>query len=135
MEKHLVQEHASGCGVAVTAQVANITYKKALGLFHDGEFRAELRGFYCREIIRSLRKKELNYRFFYLTRRNRRKIYKNKAIVYIKKSRKYPQGHYISRSNNLWIDPWINYPSIINTKSGTRRRLPGKPIYVILPII
>jgi len=93
--KQTVQEHASGCGIAVTAQVANISCNKALRLFYNGTFRAELRGFYCREIVRALRKVNLDYDFFYLTNKTKRKVYTNNAIVYIKKSRRYPQGHYI----------------------------------------
>jgi len=134
MKKFITQEHASGCAVACTAFVAGITYKKALSSFYDGEFRAELRGFYCREIVRVLKKLGMQYDYFYLSKRNKKLMYIDKAIVFLKKSRKYPQGHYLCRAGKVWMDPWINYPSITNARSGFRKRLPGKLSYVVLPI-
>ena len=130
----MAQEHASGCGVATTSYILGISYKKTIKLFKDGEFRAQSRGFYCREIVRALGTVGLNYNFRHINKKNKNLIYRNKIICYIRKNKKYPQGHYIARINNEWIDPWINYPSLINVSSGIRKRLPGQAVYAILPI-
>lgn len=134
MKRFITQQHASGCAVAAVATIANTSYSKALSFFKNGEFRAQLRGFYCKEIVKALQKVGLFYTYHHITNKNHKKIYTNKAIVFIRRSKKYPQGHYVARHNNRWKDSWLNYPSILNVTSGYRRRLPGTPIYMILPI-
>ena len=62
-------------------------------------------------------------------------MYQPNAIVYVKKSKKYPAGHYLCRLGYIgykWMDPWINFPDR-DIQAGFRRRLPGKPVYVIFP--
>ena len=59
-------------------------------------------------------------------------MYQPNAIVYVKKSKKYPAGHYLCRLGHKWMDPWINFPDR-DIQAGFRRRLPGKPVYVIFP--
>jgi len=64
-------------------------------------------------------------------------MYEDGVIVFIKRSVRYPAGHYLARMNGQWMDPWINFPNdqniknIKNATSGFRKKLPGKPIYAL----
>jgi len=131
MEKSITQQGPSGCAVACVAQLLNITYDRAISLFKGGRIKEIYLGFYCKEIVTVLRKKGINCNFRYISKENANKIYKNGTIVFIKRTKKYPQGHYLIRSNNSWMDPWINMPRMNPAKSGFRKKLPGKPVYAI----
>ncbi len=113
------------------ARVLNIPYQKALSLFRNGKRKQILRGFYCREIVTALKKAGIKSEWRYITKDIYRRINRDKTIVFIKRSDKYPQGHYLCRIENKWMDPWINMPDITPAKSGFRKHLPGKPIYAI----
>ena len=68
----------------------------------------------------------------------RKKIYSPGVIVFIARSKQYPNGHFLSRVEKGWMDPWINFSkvnlmSMSEAKAGIRKRLPGRPIYAILP--
>jgi hypothetical protein len=76
------------------------------------------------------------YQYRYLKPRLRKIIYRDDVIVFIKRSKKYPFGHYLVRYQNLWMDPWINFPKekdVKKAKAGFRKRLPGKAIYALFP--
>lgn len=75
----------------------------------------------------------MNYIYKYVRPKIRKRIYQENAIVLVARSNRYPVGHYLVRYDNRWMDPWINLPkdnSIKNAKSGFRKRLPGRPMYV-----
>jgi len=129
MKKAITQEDFCGCAVACVAFVLGISYQSALSLFANGQRRAIIRGFYCRDIVRALNKVSKN-KFVYRKVKNSN-FYKNNTIVFIARSKKYPLGHFLVRHRNLWMDPFINFPHIINVRSGFRKRLPGRPIYEI----
>ena len=131
MEKNPVkQENAMSCGVACVAFVLNIRYQKALKLFENAQ-NAEDKGFYCREIVEALEKKNLDSEYKYIKNPAiKRLIYKDDSIVYLRRSKKYPMVHYLCRWNTKWMDSWINFPDE-DRNAGFRKRLPGKPIYVI----
>ena len=124
------QENPLGCAVACVAFILEINYQNALKFFDNGEVKADDIGFFCREIVMVLDKAGLKYNYKYLKDRIRREIYKQNTIVFIKRSDKYPAGHYLCRSNDKWMDPWINFPNK-KIRVGFRKRLPGKPIYLI----
>ncbi len=128
--KLIAQEDDLGCGIACSAVIAGISYQEALNLFENGKERATKNGFYCKEIVIVMKNLGLIYQFKYIKKHIKYRIYKPNTIVYIKKSKQYPLGHYLVRTENMWIDPWINFPNI-NRKAGFRKRLPGKPIYII----
>ncbi len=128
--KAIKHEDPHGCSVACIASVTGITYQEALRLFPNGKEKADKTGFYCREIVSALEKKNIRYKYGYIKSRIRSKIYKDGTIVFIKRSKKYPTGHYLCRVNKTWMDPWINFPEM-NKKAGFRKRLPGKSIYLI----
>jgi len=76
--------------------------------------------------------KSIEYK--YIKGKIRKKIYQDNTIVFIKRSKKYPYGHYLSRYKSSWMDPWINSKNdrkIKKIKAGFRKRLPGKAIYAI----
>ena len=132
MIKSITQQGPSGCAPACVAQLLGTSYSRAVKLFKSGKAKEIFKGFYCKEIVTVLRKKGFDYNFEYINKRNSKKIYKNGTIVFIKRTEKYPQGHYLIRFNNLWMDPWINMPKMNPAKSGFRKKLPGKSIYAIL---
>mgnify|MGYP001563219775 CR=1 FL=1 len=126
------QEDPFGCGIACVAFVTDISYEDSLKLFEDGKSKAKKVGFLCKEIVNALKFKGQIYEYKYVKIRYRKIIYNQNTIVFIKRSNKYPTGHYLVRANNKWMDPWINFP-YENAKAGFRKRLPGKPIYMIFP--
>lgn len=129
--KAVKQEHFSGCAVACVAFVLKSSYKRALKSFDNGDERAKFRGFYCREIINALEKKGLRYSLKYVKRRKHHD-YPFGAIVYLQKTAKHPTGHYLCNTPSGWMDSWINFPRL-SASAGFRKKLPGKPVYSIIP--
>lgn len=132
MIRKIVQEDPLGCGVACVASVLNSTYKKTL---RENRNKAKTEGFLCKDLINILKQGNKEYSYHYINSKVKRKIYKDKTIVFIKRSEKYPSGHYLCRINNKWMDPWINFnesQDVSNAKAGFRKRLPGKPIYALI---
>ncbi len=130
MNQPIKQEDNFGCSIACLAFVVNKTYKEVVE--NLGKEKAKKEGFYCREIVEYLKKLGYQAQFHYLKPRWRKKIYKDKTIVFIKRDKRYPFGHYLVRYQDLWMDPWINFSKdkkIKNAKAGFRKRLPGKPVY------
>ena len=133
--KNITQKDGFGCGIACTASVLNLNYEQAKKLFHNVN-QAKDFGFLCKDIVTALKKKGLAYEYKYIKPRVKKRIYKPGTIVFIARSKRFPAGHYLSKDLvKGWMDPWINFPSDISkSKSGFRKRLPGKPIYAILPL-
>lgn len=129
--KPIRQEDGLGCAVACVAFVLRIPYSKALDLFVDGERRVkEEANFYCPEIVKILNKNELSYRWKKI---QKEKDFKDYSIVFVERSSKLPYGHFLTKYNNKWMDPWINLPEI-PTKGGFREALPGTPTYLVFPL-
>lgn len=102
-----------------------------------GRNYAKYRGYYCKDLINVLSKLGLTYSYKYIKQQLKGKIYKEGVIVFIKRSKKYPVGHYLTRFGRQWMDPWINFindSNIANASSGFRKRLPRKPIYALFPL-
>lgn len=131
--KLIVQKDEYGCAVASMANVLEISYDDTLKLIDNGKFRAKTQGFYCKEIVGALNSAGLNYRYKHIKPRLRRKIYRDGVIVFIERSKRFPAGHFLTRKNGIWYDSWINFPDD-NKRAGVRKRLPGRPIYMIFPI-
>ncbi|KKR77526.1 MAG: hypothetical protein UU22_C0042G0005 [Parcubacteria group bacterium GW2011_GWA2_40_8] len=126
--KLIKQENQMGCGIACAAVILNFSYKRTFKLFSLG--KADFTGFTCKEIVDALKRGGLDYSYKYIKPRLKNIIYKEDTIVFIQRSNKYKHGHYLVRGRNIWMDPWINFPNA-NRRSGFRKRLPGKSIYVI----
>lgn len=132
--KAIVQKHELGCAVACVARVLDVSYQSALALFPDAH-RAHTQGFTCGEIVAVLKKFHKDCEYKYVNKKVRHRIHRPGTIVFIARSKKYPNGHFLSRVERGWMDPWINFPqdkNISSAKAGFRRRLPGRPIYAIL---
>lgn len=134
MRHTITQEDGMGCGAACVAFAANKTYKEAVAVL--GQDKARTVGFHLKEIVDALSEYELNYRFKHVKPKIKQLIYQEDVIVFIKRSARYPYGHYLIRHNGLWADPWINLvldKELTNAKSGYRQRLPGEAQWAILP--
>ena len=130
----VVQEDDYGCGVACVANILGVEYEKAIVLLgKDGKKRAMTFGFHCKELARALKLGGIDYSNKYIKQKDKRRIYEDGAIVFIKRSKKYRAGHFLSRKKGMWYDSWINFPHEKRI-AGVRKRLSGRPIYMIYPI-
>jgi len=131
----ITQEDDMGCGAACVAFASNKTYKQAVNVL--GEHKARSVGFQIKELVIALSHYGLNYHFKPVKPKMKQSIYQNGVIIFIKKSARYPYGHYLIRHNGLWADPWINLAldkNLANAKSGYRQRLPGEAQWAVLPL-
>jgi hypothetical protein len=134
MRESITQEFYYGCGIACFAFALEITYKQAAN--HLGELQANSTRFLIKDFTAALNNTGKHYIAKYMKPPMMRKIYKEGTIVLIRRSKQYPAGHYLIRHKGHWMDPWINLPldnDITQAKSGFRKRLPGKPMYALLP--
>ncbi len=128
--KPVVQEHAMGCAIACVASLLGINYSSALKLFRDRE-RVMLKGTYCRDVCSALFKAGKKYSYAKVNSKTAACLKNPGTIVFIKRSKKYPIGHYLLKTNKGWMNPWINLPMVNPAKAGYSRRLPGKSQWVI----
>ncbi|MEK6943077.1 MAG: hypothetical protein AABX00_03380 [Nanoarchaeota archaeon] len=131
--KAVTQEHPMGCAVACTASLIGKNYMSTLILFSHPEY-ASTRGYYCKEICDALNKANLNYIWKRVTASTMPFLQRNGIIVFVKKSSKYPAGHFLLKTKKGWMNSWINYPSIKPAKAGFQRSLPGNAQWVIFPL-
>lgn len=134
MLESITQLHDYGCGVACVAFATGKSYQDTLKVLRADA--TQVKGFFCKDLVVALSTYSSAYGYKYLKPKLRWRIYDDRVIVYIKKSKLYPAGHYLIRSNGLWMDPWINFvqdKDIRNARSGYRKRLPGTPIYALFP--
>ena len=134
MATPIAQEHPAGCAVACVAFALGINYKEALLLFVKGASRAGVRGFYVREVVAALGRGAKGYSYYYINTHNRANMYKDGCIVFTRRSKRYPQGHYLCRNGRYWMNPWHNFPEMNNVSARFQKRLPGRPAYAIVPI-
>ena len=136
MEKNrepVTQQDLLGCSIACVAFICNTKYENAKKYFSNlGD--ANKTGFYCKHIVSALEKAGKQYNYKYLKQKIQ---FKDDSIVFIKRSKRFPFGHFLVRWNEGWMDPWINFKKnsadLQNARSGFRKRLPGKAIYLIFP--
>ena len=131
----ITQEDSMGCGAACVAFAANITYKQAVEAL--GQEKARLVGFQLKELVDALSHYGLSYRVKHFKPGMEQTIYNDNVIVFIKRSARYPSGHYLIRRKGLWADPWINWvtdKNLANARSGYRKRLPGKVQWAVFPL-
>lgn len=131
----ITQKDSLGCGAACVSFIAGKNYSEIVQVL--GKDKAKDTGFYCRDLVVALSKLGFFYTYHYLKPRFKKRIYTDGVIVFIKRSKKYPDGHYLARCNGQWMDPWINLcidNNIAHAKSGFRKRLPGTPIFALFPV-
>ena len=124
----VTQEAPLGCSIAVVASLLNISYKEAMKLFPQAKRRHGTTGFYNQDIISALSQFGLDYRA--IKRRDKSKI-KPKTIVFLSRSKKFPFGHYLLKTNEGYLNSWINYPCITPAQSGLIYKLPRKIKWVL----
>lgn len=132
MKESITQEDDMGCGAACVAFISGQTYHNSAKIL--GITKARTVGFHLKELVSGLEHFGITSHFKYV--RLESKSTRRGLIVFIKRSPRYPYGHYLARHNDTWMDPCINLPfdkDIKNAKSGYRKRLPGKAQYVIYP--
>ncbi len=127
--KAIAQEHLMGCGIACCASLLNIKYSKALSLFNKSNVSSK--GFFCKDLVSALSEKGLTCTYSKLNNKNKNILAVPGTIVFIKKSKKYPAGHYLLKTRKGWMDPWINYPKISKLKAGFRNKLPDRAEWII----
>jgi hypothetical protein len=134
MRKSVTQEFEYGCGIACFAFVVNVSYGEAARLL--GKKQSNSNRFWVKDFLYQLNRAGLKYRSMHIGKKYKRRIYNDGTIILIYRSKKYPVGHYLIRHEGQWMDPWINLPAnnnIEHAESGFRKRLPGKPMYALLP--
>jgi len=130
----VTQQHPMGCGVACVAYIAEITYQAALKLFKNPE-NAPDKGYYCRDIVEALRNLGKNYTYRALKADNKELLSKKNIIVFCAKSKKYPLGHFLAKKDDdLWMNPWANFPIITPAISALEENLPNRATYIIYPL-
>lgn len=136
MRSMTTQRDNMGCGAACAAFAANTTYQKAVSRL--GEDKARSVGFQCKELTNTLGQLGYAYTHKHVNAvKEKRLLKEDGVIVFIKRSSRYPFGHYLVRHKGQWGDPWINLvtnPLLSDAQSGFRQRLPGQAQWVLLPI-
>lgn len=134
MRHSITQEDGMGCGVACVAFVAGITYSQAVQKL--GKEKAKTIGFHLKELADVLSVYNFTYKCRHANSTSRSEQLSDGTIVFIRRSRRYPYGHYLVRHEDKWMDPWINLiidSNLARAKSGYRYRLPGQAQWVVLP--
>ncbi|MBI4116493.1 hypothetical protein HY449_01995 [Candidatus Pacearchaeota archaeon] len=126
--KPIPQKDSMGCAVACVASILGISYKKSLKFF--GIKKADKPNFYCRDIAKILNKKGFNYSYGKVIPKTEKYLKNSGTIVFIRRSKKFPFGHYLLKTKNGWMNSWINFPKI-PIKAGFQKKLLGIPQWLI----
>ncbi len=133
MSLPVTQKQGCGCAVACVAYILNTSYDAALQLFTKPK-RAIDQGFLCGDIAGALKKSGLDYSYEKAVPQNKHLLDKPLVIVFIARSKKYPIGHFLVRTESrFWMNPWLNFPCIAPAEAGFEKRLPGKAEWIIFP--
>jgi ABC-type bacteriocin/lantibiotic exporter with double-glycine peptidase domain len=131
--KLITQEAPLGCAIACAASLANVSYQQMGKYFDNRKIKEKTVGFHNRDIVVALSKMGIKTKVISSNKCNNRKI-KIGTIVFTKRSKKYPVGHYLLKTPKGWMNSWINYPNIKPAKAGFQRTLPNKIRWVIEPV-
>ena len=132
MRESITQEFEYGCGIACFAFATRMTYQQATKYL--GEMQANSERFWIKDLTNALNVYGKNYVSRHIKPHLKIKVNEEGTIVLIRRSKRYPSGHYLIRHNGHWMDPWINVllnSDIKSAKSGYRKRLPGRPMYAL----
>ena len=128
--KPITQEAPMGCAVACCASLTDLTYMQMLRYFDNGEVKDRTTGFYNKDIVNALDKVGIKAMGHSIKRWGNKKI-KNGTIVFIQRSKEYPDGHFLLKTRKGWMNPWINYPNINPARSGFQKKPPSEIDWVI----
>lgn len=129
--KLVAQEESMGCAVASIASLLGVSYKKSLKLFNRKS--AITPNFYCSELVRILSNSNLKYNYSKIRPLTKKYLKIPGTVVFIKRSKKHPVGHYLLRTERGWMNPWVNLPDE-PIRAGFQKKLPGKAQWVIYKI-
>jgi hypothetical protein len=125
--KPIIQENLNGCAVACVASLIGKNYFTTLKLFVKKY--ADTRGYYFKDVISTLKRNGLNYQYSKVIPGTRKHLRIAGSIVFIKRSKKFPSGHYLLKTERGWMNSWINSPRL-PIKAGFQKKLPGKAQWV-----
>ena len=131
MKKSITQEVPNGCGIACFGFVCNISYKEAEEFL--GPEQAKSNRFIIKHFRNELNRFGLHYASRHI-RPNQSIDPKEGTIVLLRRSTKFPVGHYLAFHNGKWMDPRINLQDdrmFNNPSSGFRDKLPGEVMYAL----
>ena len=135
MKQSITQESDYGCGIACFAFVSNINYKRAVDFL--GSAQADSDRFFVKHFVAELNRFGGNYSAKHI-KPGSTHYYREGTIVLIRRSNRYPVGHYLARHNGQWMDPWVNLlytKDLSRSQSGFRKRLPGQAMYALIPAL
>jgi len=123
------QEDMSGCAVACVAALLGESYTQALLHFEHPEY-ASLRGYYAKEVVDALHHAGIEAELKYVKPYMRQEIEKLGTIVFCERDPAYPNGHYLLKTTQGWMNPWANFPSM-TVRAAVQDGLPSRPQYAI----
>jgi hypothetical protein len=102
---------------------------------NKSDYKLNVEGFYCPELVQYLKSYGLTYTWKRLSENERQNNFSVGDLVFIEKSESHPSGHFLVKSAEGWMDPWINLDhnniNIGTATSGFRDELPGQAEYLI----
>lgn len=128
--KLITQKAPMGCAIACSASLVDFSYEKMSRYFDNSKIKEQTSGFYNRDIIATLSKIGVRAKAYSIKRWGNKKINIG-TIIFVKRSKEYPVGHYLLKTERGWMNPWINFPNITPAKAGFQKSLPGKINWVI----
>jgi hypothetical protein len=128
--KAIAQEAPMGCGVACAASLAGLSYKEMRKLFKDGEIKDKTTGFYNKDFVKAFSKLNIQAEGCTAKKWGAKRI-KSGTIVFVSRSKKFPEGHFLLKTEKGWMNPWINLNAEGRPVAGFQKRLPGKGEWII----
>ena len=128
--KLVTQEGPMGCGVACVASLLGLSYKEARKLFDDGSVKDRTTGFYNKDFVKALAKVNIRAKGCSIKKWGNKRI-KPGTIVFSRRSKLYPVGHFLLKTEGGWMNPWKTGATIKEAKAGWEKRFPGKKDWVI----
>ena len=133
MKKSITQEMPYCCGIACFAFVCNTSYKQVADFLGLEQAKSD------RFLVKHVREELNRFGVRYISRH----VKPDQAIepidgtiVLLRRSKRFPVGHYLAYYHGEWMDPYINLEDdygFENPKSGFRKVLPGQAMYVLMP--
>ena len=133
MKSPVVQKDELGCGAACVAFVAECNYEDVTSYF--GEQQAKSVGFYCKDLKVFLASRGMSYGYCYAKKSKLHLARREGSIVFVRRSTRFPAGHYLAYYKGWWMDPWQNFSvksnDVCHASANFRRVLPGEIQYIL----
>jgi hypothetical protein len=128
--KLVTQEGSMGCGVACSASLTGLSYKEMRKLFSKGSIKDKTTGFYNKDFVEALGKIGIKAKGYNVKKWGDKRI-KPGTIVFSKRSKLYPFGHFLLKTKKGWMNPWKTGTTIKEAKAGWQKRFPGEKSWII----